>query len=123
MNQFERRFLDRIEIPGSKVMYYTSDGNSNFVPMIDISIGSIRFETLDIILNGETLVFEVIIPSRSKISLKGNVVLIGKGGKESKDFVIVQFSPFGSIHHYNSLYSHAQLKEVFEEHAKILKAS
>ena len=123
VNYYERRNLDRFEIPGAYVTYNTSDGQFNTLPMFDISIGSIRFRYIGNLSKGYELTFGLLIPSKEKISLKGTIIQINKDIPEQKDFVVVQFAPFGTDSRYNSLYSHDQLNELFVQYTKISENS
>lgn len=119
MNQFERRNQDRFKIPGAKVVFYTLDGQLNDLPLIDMSKSSIRFRYTGNLSKENVLSFDLIIPSKEKISLKGNIVEISIDNAEQINFVIVQFAPFSTVEHYNSHYSHGQLSKLFQDFAII----
>jgi len=120
MYQIERRKTDRFIIPGAKVLYYTPNGSSNLVSLTDISINSIRFELTTDLKILDMLDFELIIPSKEKILLKGNITGLMINDPEYPDSAVIQFEPFGSDDRYNSIHSYNQLKELIKEKQDLL---
>ena len=117
----KQRQIDRFKITGAEVLYHTSENLAKRVPLIDISINTVRFKLSDDFNKREILDMELIIPPKEKIFLKGKAVRISMNNPKDPDSIAVQFSPFGSDKRYNSLNSFKRLNQLIIECEQILE--
>ncbi len=122
MFQVERRQLDRFVIKGAVVKFYSKDGSSNLIELTDISKSSIRFKINGEFNKGDMPDFELFIPLKEKILLKGIIIRKTENDCEMGDCFIVQFAPFGSDERYNSSASYKQISELIEECQETLES-
>ena len=122
MFQVERRQLDRFVIKGAVVKFYSKDGSYNLIELTDVSKSGIRFKINGDFNKGDMLDFELFIPFKEKILLKGIIIRKKENDCEVADCNAVQFAPFGSDERYNSSTSYKQLSQLIEECQETLES-
>ncbi len=118
MFKFERRYLDRFEIPGAKIQYKLQNGNSAKVKLIDITKISARFYVKHKMSEDEIIELDIIVEGKEKITVKGHVVWILDNVNNNNLSAVVQFLPFGTDEKINTMKSYEQLAELAEEYLK-----
>ena len=95
MVKYERRYLDRLEIPGAMVEYKLKNGKSAKVELT------------------------IIVKDKKKINVRGNVVWIqtAKENENNQANAVVQFLAFGTDDKYNSLQSYELLAQIEKEYS------
>jgi hypothetical protein len=121
MFDYERRYLDRFEIPGAKIEYKLTNGNSAEVKLIDITKISVRFYTKHKMKEGEYIELNILVQGKVKIEVKGNIVRTFKEENNNKSIAVVQFLPFGTDEKINNMKSYEQLAKLTEEFYKVDK--
>jgi len=125
MVKYDRRYLDRLEIPGAKVEYIIQNGKTAQTGLINLTKISARFYINHKFKAGEVVELAIKIKDKETIKVKGNVVWT-QNVKESefkKANAVVQFLPFGTDERYNTIESYellAQLEEEYSQDFKIL---
>lgn len=118
MFKYERRYLDRFEIPGAKIQYKLQNGNSAKVKLIDITKISARFYVKHKMSEDEIIELDIIVEGKEKITVKGHVVWILDNVNNNNLSAVVQFLPFGTDEKINTMKSYEQLAELAEEYLK-----
>jgi hypothetical protein len=124
MVKYERRYLDRIKIPGAKIEYDLTNGNTVKTDLIDLTKISVRFYTKNKLNPGDSLQLSILVKDYPKISVKGHIVWSDTSSENIKkrSTAVVQFLPFGTYGQYNSLESYeilAKLENDFSKENKI----
>jgi len=120
----ERRFFERISIPGAEVSYRKSkrfnwfNGFTGPVPMKDITKGGICFKIQTPLAEGMTIEIKVVIPGEAPFDVKGNIVWANQFQASDEPYAGVQFRPFGKGRHYNSFRTHERLENITRQFAK-----
>ena len=117
MNKFDRRYLDRFEIPGAKIQYKLQNGNSAKLKLVDITKISVRFYVKHKISAGEFIELDILVKGKEKISVKGHVVWTHEDENHIQSSVVVQFLPFGTDERINSIKNYEQLAQLVEEYS------
>lgn len=120
MLKLERRYLDRIKIPGAEVEYKSKDGNTTKGELIDLTKISVKFY-IDCELNeGDFIEIVIYVEDREEIHVKGNIVWIKIVNENniSRTVGVVQFLPFGSDERYNSLDCYEKLIKLEKDYSK-----
>ena len=114
----DRRYLDRFEIPGAKVIYKQREGFhgakavSAQTPLIDLTYISCRFEVNHTLQPGAIVELQILISGKRKIKVVGYIVWVSDAQSGRPSMAVVQFFPFGTDKRYNSLHSLKQLKKL-----------
>lgn len=119
MVKYERRYLDRLEIPGAMVEYKLKNGKSAKVELIDLTKISVRFYIEHIFTKEELIELTIIVKDKEKINVRGNVVWIqtAKENENNQANAVVQFLAFGTDENYNSLQSYELLAQIEKEYS------
>ena len=115
--KYERRYLDRFEIPGAKIKYKLQNGISATLELIDITKISVRFFVKHKISAGEYIELDILVKGKEKISIKGHVVWTLENDNNIKSSAVVQFLPFGTDERINSIENYEQLAQLVEEYS------
>jgi hypothetical protein len=121
MFEFERRYLDRIGIPGAEVEYRLDNGDSAKVKIIDFTKISIRFFVKHTVCEGDYLELLIKVKDKYEIFVKGHVIWTLPEGKDRNATAVVQFLPFGTNEQINSIESYEQLSQLEKEYSEELK--
>lgn len=124
MFDYERRYLDRFEIPNAKIEYRLLSGRSAKVKLIDITKISAQFFTQHKMTEGEYIDLDILVEGIEKIVVKGHIVRTIGSEIKNKAIAVVQFLPFGTDDRINNMKCYeqlAQLTEKFFKEDKILK--
>ncbi len=120
----ERRFYERISIPGAEVSYRPRksfnwfSGFNGPVPMKDITKSGICFRLDTPIGKGATLEIKVRIPGEEPFSVKGEIVWADYIASINGTYAGIQFKPFGKGRHYNSFKTHERLEHITRQFTK-----
>ena len=117
MVKYERRYLDRFEIPGAKIQYRLQNEISATLELIDITKISVRFFVKHKISAGEYIELDILVKGKEKISVKGHVVWTLENDNNIKSSAVVQFLPFGTDERINSIENYEQLAQLVEEYS------
>lgn len=104
----ERRSIKRIQIPGAKVRLKKPTGLGVFnllskpSEIIDISKSGLSFKMNEAFQYGDTICIHLSFPDGRSFSLKARIRWF-KGTTPDEPRVGIQFYPFGSGRHYNSI--------------------
>ena len=104
----DRRYIDRIIIPGAKVYYKKTSRFSCFkkfqgpVQLTDITKSAISVPKKLPFPNKFDLELRIIMPENQTLSMKGKVRGIKADSTGKFVSTIIQFNPFGSEKEYNS---------------------
>ncbi len=108
----ERRYIDRIEVPGASV-FYRRNSRVNFVlpflgpvRLVDISKSALRVESELLFSKNTRLQLKICFPGKPAVFVKGKVSAIDRGSGQS----VIQLLPFGYGTDYNSFYSKTNLE-------------
>ena len=118
MFNYEKRYLDRFEIPGAKIEYKLQNGNSAKVKLIDITKISARFSTKHKMAEGEYIELDILIEGKENIAVKGHVVWTLEDDDHNNSFAVAQFLPFGTDEKINNMKCYEQLAQLTEEFFK-----
>ena len=123
MEKYDRRYLDRLEIPGAKIEYKLQNGRTATTGLINLTKISVRFYTKHKFKTDELVEISIKIIDKETIRVKGNVVWFqtAKENEFNKANAVVQFLPFGTDEKYNSLKSYDLLAQVEEEYSQDFK--
>ncbi|HEM48829.1 MAG TPA: PilZ domain-containing protein [Caldithrix sp.] len=122
----ERRSIKRIQVPGAKVRLKKPAGLGVFnllskpSEIIDISKSGLSFQIDEECRYGDTICFRISFPDGRSFSLKGRIRWYNDGSPENPR-VGVQFSPFGSGKHYNSIKALEYLRNMDGQQLEIRK--
>ena len=117
-NSKERRFYERISIPGAEVSYRQKkrfnwfNGYMGPVPMKDITKSGICFRLEAPLERGATVEIKVHIPGVDQFSVHGDIVWADTGAVKEALYAGVQFKPFGKGRRYNSFSTHERLEHI-----------
>lgn len=120
----ERRFYERISIPGAVVSYRTKkrfnwfNGFAGPVPMKDITKSGICFKIQTPLTEGRTVEIKVNIPGHVSFGVMGNIVWANQTAVSDEAYAGVQFKPFGKGRQYNSFRTHEQLEHITRQFAQ-----
>ena len=120
--QYERRHLDRIKIPGAQVYYRVISGNgksaddSALTELKDLTHIGICFQIKHHLEPGDYIELDIIIPGKEKIGAKGSIVWASTNHSVEPAYAAVQLLPFGTDSRYNSLKALTDLKAVSQEY-------
>ena len=123
-DQKERRFYERIQIPGAEVAYRERQklnwfkGYNGPVPMKDITKSGICFKLMNRLERGATVEIKISIPGEEQFSVTGNIVWTNMDRSSDDGYAGVQFRPFGKGHQYNSFRTHERLEHITQHFAK-----
>ncbi len=123
-DQKERRFYERIQIPGAEVAYRARkrfnwfSGYDGPVPMKDITKSGICFKLKTRLERGATVEIKINIPGEEQFSVTGNIVWTNIDRSPDDGYAGVQFRPFGKGHHYNSFRTHERLEQITQHFAE-----
>jgi PilZ domain-containing protein len=119
MLKFEKRYLDRLKVPGAEVEYNKINGDSAKVNIIDLTKISIRFYIKHTFEVGELVRLKIFVKDHETIDVKGNVVWTqsAKNSENNQANAVVQLLPFGTDESINSLKSYEQLTQLAEEYS------
>jgi hypothetical protein len=123
-NPKERRFYERLVIPGAEVAYRLRKnfnwfgGYNGPVPMKDITKSGICFRLSTFLDRGTPLEIKVLIPGQEPFAVKGDIVWANKLSTASGSFAGVQFKPFGKGRRYNSFKTHEKLEQITRQFSK-----
>ena len=120
MVKYERRYLDRIKIPGAEIKYAKNNGDSATVELIDLTKISVRFFSNHEFGEGELINLTILVKGHARIQVNGNIVWTHptEENDKYKSMAVVQFLPFGTDERYNSLKSYELLAELEEKYSK-----
>jgi len=125
MVKYDRRYLDRLEIPGAKVEYTCENGRTANTGLINLTKISVRFYINHKLKIDELVDLSIQVKDKEIINVKGNVIWTqsAKDNEFKKANAVIQFLPFGTDDRYNTLQSYellAQLEEEYIQDFKIL---
>jgi len=123
MANYDRRYLDRLEIPGAKVEYILQNGRTARTGLINLTKISVRFYIIHKFIAGELVNLSIKVKNRKTINVKGNVVWSQKAKENEykKANAVVQLLPFGTDERYNSIESYELLTQLEEEYSQDFK--
>ena len=118
MNGFERRYLDRFEVPDAEVVYSVDENEKRVGSLADITKISVRFVVSQQFNPGDIINLEIKIPNKDKITVKGHIVRTVDSLEDNCAYAAVQFLPFGSDERYNSMDSYSKLDALTIEYTQ-----
>ena len=121
----ERRSLKRVQVPGAKIRLKKSSGLGVFnllskeSAILDISKSGLSFEIDEEFHSGDIIYIRISFPDGKSFNLKGNIRWFKDGISECPR-VGIQFHPFGSGRHYNSLKALEYLRKMDGQQIEII---
>ena len=119
MLKYERRYLDRLIVPGAEVEYKLKNGKSAKTALIDLTKISVRFYIKHSFKVDELVELAIYVKNIDVIKVKGNVVWKQSSNENGRDKAnaVVQLLPFGTDESINSLQSYEQLAQIVEKYS------